>query len=91
MPQVLHSKKRVKKLTEIVGMKTFYFPKKLSNDVDPKTGKHCIKVQINSFSQFFPVEEETPVSYEGFCLLKDIGVISPEQTYALGGEFDPFA
>ncbi len=87
--QIHRSQKPVKTLSEVVGKKTFFFPKKLANDNSPE-GKPSIRIQIGTHITFVPTEEETDIPYECFCLLKDIGVIKSTETFAKGEEFDPF-
>ncbi len=82
------SQKPVKTLSEVVGKKTFFFPKKLANDNNSE-GKPCIRIQIGRNIHFIPTETETDIPYECFCLLKDIGVIKSTETFAKGEEFDP--
>ncbi len=82
------SGKTVKDLNEVVGEKKFLFPFNLANDCSPE-GKSSIMVQINSKKTYVICGEETMVDEDVFALLKDVGLVSSNETYEVGGPFDP--
>jgi len=87
---IRRSTKTVIELRELYSNKIFNFPDSFANDRDPMSGVPSIMVAINGRKQFIPVGRDTEVDYEAFCLLRDCGIISPNQTFEVGGEFDPF-
>ena len=62
----------------------FRFPKRLADDVDIKTGKHCMTIAINNKKRFIPVEEPVHLSQDEFEFLSTIGGHLPENR-----EYDP--
>jgi hypothetical protein len=78
------STKKIKPLKELVGDRIFILPKRMANDVDIVTGKPCLFVGINGKATYVLVEEPTPISYNVFCALKDIGILDYYKTYEEG-------
>jgi hypothetical protein len=62
----------------------FRFPKRMADDVDPITGKHCMTISINKMKRLIPVEEPVHLSQEEFELLSNIGEHLPPNR-----EYDP--
>lgn len=83
------SKKRVKSLAECVGERLFIIPKSRANEIDIVTGEPCVFVQINGTAFYLPVDRPAPVSYNAFCVLRDIGMLSHYNAYEEGEVFNP--
>ena len=81
------STKAIKDLKHIVGQRLFNLPRSMANDIDLKSGKPCIYVGINGKSFYVPVETSTPIPYDVFCALKDIGILEHYESYVDGEEF----
>ena len=88
-PQRFHSVKNIKSLDELVGNKIFNLPRSMANSIDTMTGKPCVWVGVNGVSYNIPVEEPTPISYEAFCVLKDVGILNRYSKYTEGEDFNP--
>lgn len=84
MPQ---SKKPIKPLSECTTQKLFIVPRERVNDIDPITGEKCLFVQINGKPHYIPVDKPTPISYNAFCVLRELNII--DYTYKEGAEFNP--
>ncbi len=90
MSLVQRSGKPIKLLTDLIGEKEFFLPRKMANEVDPETGKSALMVCVNAKKTFIPIEESTPISFDNFCLLRDVGIFSSEANYSTEPEFNPF-
>ncbi len=80
----MQSDKQVIELKELVGERIFNLPKDMANHVDVVTGRPCIFVGVNGTKYYIPVEEPTPIPYNAFCALKDIGVEKYYKDYEEG-------
>lgn len=74
---------------DLIGQKTFFFPKSKANECNPVNGKPSIYVQIGAKKVFVVCDEPTFVEPDVFSVLRDCGIVSPTETYELGGPFDP--
>ena len=83
------SEKIVKPLSECVGEKLFLIPKNKANEIDTQTGAPCVYVSINGTAMYIPVDQPTPIAYEAFCVLRDIGMLDHYNSYEEGQDFDP--
>lgn len=83
------STKEVKNLQSLIGEKTFFFPKSKANECDPVDGKPSIYVQIGAKRVFIHCEEQVHVERDVFSILRDCGIVSSDETYEVGGPFDP--
>ena len=79
--------KPVKKLEDLVKDKRFNFPTNLATDRD--TGVLGITVTLGGVKTVIPVGEFTPITYQVYCLLRDIGKINPNDHFEEGEEFNP--
>lgn len=70
-----HSTKKIRPLSELSGNRLFVLSKRHANDIDIVTGKSCIFVGVNGQPHYIPVEEPTPIPYDVFCILREIGVM----------------
>lgn len=70
-------------------MKKFIFPRQLANEVDPVTLKPSILIQVNLKKTYIPCEEQTEVNNDIFCVMRDAGLVGPNNTFEVGGGFDP--
>lgn len=84
------STKEVKKLDDLIGEKKFLIPTSFANERDPITLKPAIFIGVNGIKTYIVTGEVTPIKYECFCILKDAGILGSNETYEVGGEFDPF-
>jgi len=89
MNPIHKSTKIVKEIDELIGEKQFLLPSSFANERDPVTLKSCVMVGVNSKKTYLPVGEVIPISYEVFCVLKDVNILGSNQTYEVGGDFDP--
>lgn len=87
--QIRYSAKNKKNMNELIGDKRFFIPDNLSNDRHPETMEKVFCVRINGKATYIPTGKDTPVPYEAFCVLKDIGAIASGEIYARDNEFDP--
>jgi hypothetical protein len=86
--QRLNSVKKVKPLSEIITNRIFIIPKEKANSIDPTTGEPCLFVGINGVNYNIPVGVPTPILYNVFCVLRDLGTIDYQDFYE-GGSFNP--
>jgi hypothetical protein len=84
-----NSVKSVKPLSEIVTNRIFLIPKEKANSFDPTTGEPCVFVGINGVNTNLPVGVPTPILYNVFCVLRDLGIVTYQDFYAEGGSFEP--
>lgn len=82
------SKKEVRSLEQVIGIKKFIFPLRFANECGPD-GASSIMVQINSIKHFVPCGIPTDVPENVFAVLKDAGIVSSDESYEVGGPFDP--
>lgn len=83
------SKKEVKTLDEAVGQRLFTIPPEKANDIDIVTGEKCVYIQINGKPFYILVNRPTPIPYNVFCVLKDIGFMGKYMDYEEGEGFNP--
>ena len=82
------STKRIKELKELIGERIFILPQRMANDIDVVTGRPCLYVGINGVAHYIPVETPTPISYNAFCVLKDLGILNYYKTYEEGRQVE---
>lgn len=80
--------KTVKKIEDLVKDKRFKFPN-IYGDTRYE-GKLCIHLQIGGKHIFIPTGEYFPITYQTYCLLKDIGKIKDGDHFEEGEEFNPW-
>lgn len=81
---MLLSTKRVLELKEIVGERIFNLPRTMANHIDIVTGDPCVYVQVNGQTFYIPTEKPTPIHYNAFCVLKDLGILNYYNSYEAG-------
>ena len=82
------STKEVRSLKEIMGERIFTLPRSMANDVDTITGQPCLFVGINGRPYYIPVESPSPIPYNVFCALKDLGILDYYSNYEEGQQFE---
>lgn len=82
------SAKTVKNLNDVVGEKKFILPISKANDVSPD-GLPSVMVQINLKKTYIPCGVGVNIPNDVFSVMKDAGIVSGNETYEVGGPFDP--
>ena len=80
----LKSTKKVKPLDEVLGQRLFIIPASKSNEIDLITGERCVFVQINGKPHYVRCDTPTPMPYNVFCVLRDIGFMEKSMEYGDG-------
>lgn len=85
MPQIHRSRKTVKPLSAILGVRFFTIPLSKANDYDPETRKPAIMYGVNGKYRYIPCGVPTSLTYQEYCNLRDSRVITfdtfPENTF----------
>jgi hypothetical protein len=71
----------------VVGQRLFVIPLNKANEIDPATGQRCVFVQVNGVRFHIPVDKPTPIPYNAFCVLRDIGFMEKYMNYDEGEGF----
>lgn len=87
--QIRLSKKEVKEIKNLTHNREFIFPNEIANETNYLTGQRYIVVRINGKADYIEVGKPVCINYASYCLLKDIGIITPEKNYETGKSFDP--
>lgn len=74
----------IKPIKECSPEHKYIFPKRLSNEVNTATGKHCIVLSINSSRRLIPTEEPVELSELEWKYFNSIGGFLPSNQ-----EYDP--
>jgi len=83
---VNRSVKQVISLKECIGDRYFFVPKSAANSFDRVNGVPCVYVSVNGQEYMIPVDKRTPIPYNAFCVLKDIGFLSRYDNFEEGEE-----
>lgn len=59
----------------------------MANHIDIVSGDPCIYVQVNGVKFYIPVEKPTPIPYNAFCVLKELGILNYYNSYEQGNDF----
>ena len=83
------SDKPIRPPGELLGTKLFFIPTEKGNERNPETGELSVYVSINGHPHYVPVNKETTMDYDVFCVMRDAGIFGPNATYVSYDDFDP--
>jgi len=85
----MRSTKEVKKIEDLIGKKTFFFPNELANERVTNNLLPCILVQVNGKKHFILTGQSVELTLQEFAILKDSGMLTDKYTYQENKDFDP--
>ena len=83
------SEKAVKRIEDLIGKRTFFFPNELANERTGNDMKPCIVVRVNGQSHYIFTGQSVELTSQDYAILRDSGMNPDRYGGESNGEFDP--